>query len=119
LKGARANINWVESSVRISASAKGAHAGIAIQGDRIPTENYFTRSQIDFYGIVYMLKGAFTWDNDGEFTPSAAWTAFVVDGVSWIGNGTIRYNFNIANATIPYPDSLVVVPRPGNPRLLK
>jgi Putative Flp pilus-assembly TadE/G-like len=119
LKGARANINWVESSVRISASAKGAHAGIAIQGDRIPTENYFTRSQIDIYGIVYMLKGAFTWDNDGDFTPSAAWTAFVVDGVSWIGNGTIRYNFNIANATIPYPDSLVVVPRPGNPRLLK
>ncbi len=49
---------------------------------------------------------------------TAKWSAFIIDGVSWIGKGIIRINFNRAASDIPYPDDLIVMPRPSYPRLI-
>jgi hypothetical protein len=119
LSGSAATIDWQEATIKLSAKPTGNYAGFAIVGDRVPTNNEINQSKIDIHGAFYMPKGAFTWINSGDFSPSAMWSAFVVDGVSWQGSGVIRYNFNLAASPIPYPQALVSVPRPGNARLLE
>ena len=118
LVDARTTVEWINSVVRISAKKTGDFAGIAVFGARVETDNAFTTSTIDIHGAFYMPLGAFTWENDGEPAVTAKWSAFVIDGVSWIGKGTIRYNFDISNSDIPYPEALIAMPRPAKARLV-
>ena len=113
-----ADIDWNKAVVRISAKRSGDYAGIAIMGVREPTDNVFEASTIDIHGALYMPQGAFEWENDGKPTVNAKWSAFIVDGVSWTGNGTITINFNTKKSDVPYPKELVVMPRPGSARLI-
>ena len=54
--------------------------------------------------LVYNFKWAWAW---------------IVDGVSWDGDGAIHYNFNLAGSDVPYPPEIRVIPRPGSARLVR
>ncbi len=118
LMDSRATVEWEKAVVRISAPRTGDYAGIALFGARVETDNVFDASTIDIHGVFYMPMGALTWDNTGEPAVTAKWTAFVVDGVSWIGSGIIRINFDRASSDVPYPEDLIAMPRPSKPRLI-
>jgi hypothetical protein len=119
LTDGNANVEWNKAVVRISAPKAGPFAGTAVFGERVATNNSFTESTVDVHGAFYMPMGAFTWENVGEPDITAKWQAFILDGVSWIGSGTIRYTFDLANSDIPFPTELISVPRPGEVRLIK
>ncbi|MCB1377131.1 MAG: Tad domain-containing protein [Alphaproteobacteria bacterium] len=113
-----ADIDWNKATVRISAKRSGDFAGIAIMGVREETENVFEDSTVDIHGVLYMPKGAFEWNNEGTPSVTAKWSAFIIDGVSWIGSGTITINFRPDQSDVPYPKDLIVMPRPGSARLI-
>jgi hypothetical protein len=119
LTDASAKVAWQDAVVRISAKKTGDYAGIVVFGERVDTTNDIVGSTVDTYGAFYMPKGAFTWDNVGAPEITAKWQSFIVDGVSWIGSGTIRYNFDLANSDIPFPAGLVAIPRPSEVRLIE
>ncbi len=49
----------------------------------------------------------------------AKWTVWIVDGITWKGDGTIYINFDIKDEEVPYPGDLrYVIPRPSTPRLI-
>ncbi len=57
-------------------------------------------------------KGAFDWTNTGTPTITAKWTAWIIDGVTWDGSGTIKINFDIGSSDIPFRGALrSVIPR--------
>ncbi len=118
LTDAKANLEWVESKITLSAKKTGTYAGLAVFGARVETDNEFSESQIDIHGALYMPDGAFEWDNTGEPVPTAKWTVFVVDGFSWVGKGKITINFKLKDSDIPYPAAFNAMPRPGTPRLI-
>jgi Flp pilus assembly protein TadG len=118
LDNAGAKIAWQHSTIKLSAKKTGDYAGIAVYGARVETSNSIDESTIDIHGALYMPDGAFDWVNDGTPEIAAKWSAFIVDGFSWSGNGTININFNLKASDIPYPQELVVMPRPGLPRLI-
>jgi hypothetical protein len=118
LTDASSNVEWNKAVVRISAPKTGDYAGIAVFGARVDTNNSFTASTVDVHGAFYMPMGAFTWDNVGDPVITAKWQSFILDGVSWIGSGTIRYNFDLTSSDIPFPAQLIAVPRPDSPRLM-
>lgn len=62
-------------------------------------------------GIVYISKGAIDWTNTGMPNITAQWAAWITDGFSWNGDGTINFPFN--GAAVPYPKGLNVIPRPS------
>lgn len=119
LTDAAARLQWEDATVRLKAPITGPYAGLAVLGARVETENSFIESAIDIHGVFYMPKGDFTWTNKGTPPATAKWSAFVVDGFSWRGNGTINVNFDLASSDIPYPESMRVIPRPSLPRLLE
>ncbi len=52
-------------------------------------------------------------------TINAKWTVWIVDGITWKGDGTIYINFDIKDEEVPYPGDLrYVIPRPSTPRLV-
>jgi len=114
-------IDWEDSTIRLSAPKTGPLAGIVITGIRYPTKHVMEDSTVDLHGVVYLPKGAFDWTNNGTPTITAKWTAWIIDGVTWDGNGTIKINFDRAGSDIPFPGALnSVIPRPTgthNPRL--
>jgi Flp pilus assembly protein TadG len=114
-----ASLNWSDSTIMIAAKKSGPYKGLAIMGVRQDTNNFLVNSTIDVHGAVYMPNGAFDWTNTGTPPVTAKWTAWVVDGFSWDGSGTIRMNFDVANSDIPYPNGLIAVPFPGTPRLIQ
>ncbi len=118
LTNAGATINWSKAAVRISAQRTGDYAGLAIVGARVETNNSFSESTIDIHGALYMPKGAFEWENTGEPSITAKWSAFIFDGVSWTGDGVIRINFRPKDSDVPYPDGLIAMPRPTKARLV-
>ena len=97
-------------------------AGIVVTGERVASASTLTDSTVDLHGVIYLPKSAFTWTNSGTPEITAKWTSWIVDGISWLGNGTIKINFDPANSAIPYPTALTsVIPRvgPGSVRLIK
>lgn len=119
LTDAATNIGWSNSKIVMSAKTEGDFAGLAIIGQRVNTNNTFDSSTIDINGAVYMPLGAFDWINKGTPEISAGWSAFVVDGFSWSGNGVVNINFDLENSTIPFPKALIAMPRPAGPRLVQ
>jgi Putative Flp pilus-assembly TadE/G-like len=113
------HINWTGAAVRLSAPKSGPYAGLAMIGSRDPANHTIDASTVDVHGVIYLLQGAFTWTNTGAPAVSALWTAWIVDGISWLGEGTIKINFNLKDSDIPYPKVLYVIPRPGTPRLVQ
>lgn len=111
-------IEWTNSTIRLSAPKTGQYAGVVMMGVRAPTNHNFIGSTIDLHGLVYLPNGAVTWWNTGTPVITSKWTAWIVDGVSWEGDGTLNINFNLKDSDIPYPTGLNVIPRPGSPRLV-
>jgi Flp pilus assembly protein TadG len=118
LTDASADVNLDQAKLNISAPKIGTFAGIAVYGARVNTNNTFTKSELNVHGVFYMPNGALVWENTGTPAATAPWSVFVVDGVSWIGNGTIKINFDRKNSDIPYPKQLIAMPRPGDVRLV-
>jgi len=111
-------ISWEDSLVQISAPTSGTYESLAIIGVREETEHEIDGAVADIHGVVYLPNGAFEWTNSGNSTMAADWTAWIVDGVTWRGTGTIYYNFKPKDSDVPYPDELFVIPRPGSARLI-
>ena len=112
-------IDWAGATIRLSAPKSGHYAGLAVIGVRDPASHTIDASTVDLHGVIYLLRGAFTWTNAGTPTVSALWTTWIVDGFSWRGDGTIKINFNLKDSDIPYPKALYVIPRPGTQRLVQ
>jgi Putative Flp pilus-assembly TadE/G-like len=112
-------INWAGATIRLSGPKSGQYAGLAVIGSRDPISHTISASTVDVHGVIYLLRGAFTWTNVGTPGVSALWTAWIVDGISWLGSGTININFNLKDSDIPYPKELYVIPRPGTQRLVQ
>jgi hypothetical protein len=112
-------INWINSTVRLSAEKTGQYAGIVVLGVREEATHTLMNSTVDLHGVVYLLNGSFEWENTGTPVITSKWTAWIVDGISWDGDGTIPINFNLAASDVPYPQQLNVIPRPGSPRFVK
>jgi Putative Flp pilus-assembly TadE/G-like len=110
---------WTGATLRISAPTSGPLAGIVLTGTRDPVDHTFTNSTVDLHGVIYLVQGSVTWTNTGTAVMQSKWTAWIVDGVSWDGDGTIKYNFDLLSSSVPYPPSLNVIPRPGPPRLVQ
>ena len=75
-------------------------------------------STINIHGVLYFPGGYFSWINIGTPTITALRSAFILDGFSLDGSGTIKIPFNLAASDIPYPAGLNAVPKPGKVRLL-
>jgi Flp pilus assembly protein TadG len=114
---ANANLVWKESTVKLSAKKSGEYAGLVIFGSQ-NTDNTLYKSTVDLHGALYMPNGAFDWTNEGTPAITAKWSAFITDGFSWHGDGTINMNFDLAHSDVPYPHQLRVIPRAGSPRLI-
>lgn len=107
------------SILRWSAPKTGPYAGMALIGTRDPVDHVFQDSTIDLHGVIYLLQGAIQWTNSGTPAIDALWSAWIVDGVSWDGDGAIHYNFDLAGSDVPYPPEMRVIPRPGSARLVR
>ncbi len=119
LADSNVKLEWQKSIMRWSATKTGTFAGLALIGSREPVDHVFQDSTIDLHGVIYLLQGAIQWTNSGTPAINALWSAWIVDGVSWDGDGAIHYNFNLADSDVPYPPEMRVIPRPGNARLVK
>ena len=114
-----ATLNWTNATVRLIAPKADDYAGIVLLGVRQSTTHNFAGSTIDLHGVVYLPNGKLTWTNSGTPSITAKWTAWIIDGVTWQGDGVIKINFNLNDSGVPYPTSLNIIPRPGSPRLIK
>jgi hypothetical protein len=114
----QAAIDWQNSTIRLKAQTTGSEQSIVLMGQRVDVSNVINNTTVDLEGVVYLPQGAFDWTNTGTPTLTAKWTAWIVDGFSWHGDGVIDFNFDYEHG-VPYPDELKkVIPRPGTPRLL-
>ena len=111
-------LNWNGATVRLAAPKTGSYAGMVVIGVRDQKSHTFNASTIDLHGVVYLLQGDLTWANTGTPTIHSKWTAWIVDGFSWSGDGTIRINFDLQGSDIPYPGTLNVIPRTTTARLV-
>lgn len=120
LADSSATLFWTSSQIKLTAPTSGQYAGMAVIGARLPANHIINASTVDICGVVYVLNGAFSWVNSGTPVITANWTAWIIDGVSWDGDGTLHYNFDINTGNVPYPAALMnIVPRPGvGPRLV-
>lgn len=117
LEDAATSIDWTDSTIRLKAPTSGTFAGIALFGRQVPTTNRFEDSTVDIHGTFYMPSGEFEWTNTGTPNITALWSAFVTDGFSWDGDGTINFPFDLAASDVPYPAAMRLIPRPGKVRL--
>ena len=115
----RVELAWNNSTARWSAPRTGQYTGMAMIGTREPVDHVINASTVDLHGVIYLLQGSIVWTNSGTPAVNALWTAWIVDGVSWLGDGEIHYNFDLAASDIPYPPEMRVIPRPGVPRLVR
>jgi hypothetical protein len=111
-------LDWVSSEIRITGPTSGTYAGIVMMGTRQSTNHTFEESTVDLTGVVYLPNGKLTWENDGTPAINGDWTAWIIDGVTWTGNGKIYINFDKADSDVPYPSGLSVIPVEGQPRLV-
>ncbi len=113
------SIDWTDAKIQITAPKSGQYAGMAVIGARNPATHVIDASTVDITGVIYLIGGAFKWVSSGSPAVSSKWTAWIVDGFSWSGDGTINVNFDINGSDVPYPKELYVIPRPGKPRLIE
>ena len=113
LKG-NAYLVWEGSHVEIEAPTKGTYTSMAMIGERNDIAHYFTDTMVDIHGVTYIPNGTFLWDHSGTQKPKHKWTVWIIDGVTWTGSGTLYYNFKPEDSTIPYPNNLDIIPRPGS-----
>jgi hypothetical protein len=115
-----AKLWWKNSTIRLSAPTTGSQKGMVIIGERVEATQKLERSTVDLEGVVYVPNGAFEWENvSTPTTINTKWTAWIVDGFSWRGSGTIDMPFSPDDSDVPYPEELAhMIPRPGTPRLI-
>ncbi len=112
--GTNKPINWNGSTIRLSAPTAGSLAGIVVTGERVASSSELKNSTVDLHGVVYLPRSEFEWTNSGTPVINAKWTSWIIDGVSWLGSGTIKINFDYKDSTVPFPPGLLsVIPRPG------
>ena len=112
-------LDWEDSEVRLKAPSSGALVSMALIGVRENLKHILRDSVIDIHGVIYLPNGEFEWQNTGTPTINAKWTVWIVDGITWKGDGTIYINFDIKDEEVPYPSDLrYVIPRPSTPRLV-
>jgi hypothetical protein len=112
-------LDWEDSEVRLKAPSSGALVSMALIGVRENLKHILRDSVIDIHGVIYLPNGEFEWQNTGTPTINAKWTVWIVDGITWKGDGTIYINFDIKDEEVPYPGDLrYVIPRPSTPRLV-
>jgi Flp pilus assembly protein TadG len=117
--GNHAVLYWKQSTIRLSGQRTGSEAGFVIMGERVNSTHIIDKSTVDLEGVVYLPDGAFDWANTGTPTINTKWTAWIVDGFEWSGDGTISMPFSPDESDVPYPEELGdMVPRPGTPRLI-
>jgi hypothetical protein len=105
--------------VIIKAPDSGVLSGMAFIGLNSSDDNRFVNSLIDIQGVVYMPFAKLDWTNSAknQYTNVSQvkhnWTAWVVEGAKWRGNGTIYFNFPSGEIDLSdvkykgYPKSLV------------
>ncbi len=118
LADASAALKWFSSQIRLSAPKSGPTASLVVMADRTQMNHVFYQSTIDLHGAVYMPLGLIDWTNTGTPVTTAKWTAWIIGGFSWAGDGVINMTFDLASSDIAYPKSLYVIPRPGKARLV-
>lgn len=115
----KVELDWNDSEVLLTAPASGSLASMALIGVRENTKHKFDDTVIDIHGVIYLPNGELTWRNTGSPEITAKWTVWIIDGVTWRGDGEIYINFDFEDEEVPYPDDLrYLIPRPGTPRLL-
>jgi Flp pilus assembly protein TadG len=108
-----AELKVVNSEVRLVAPTSGDWRSFVVVSKREENEWKFVGSTLDLYGIIYAPNSAVEWENSGTPNITAQWAAWITDGFSWTGNGTINFPYDTENATVPHPSSLNVIPRPS------
>jgi|GEM_PF-3717861 len=102
-----------DAVVRLVAPPSGPRSSFVILARRESNSWEFEDSTLDLYGIVYAPNSDVYWENTGIPNITAEWTAWITDGFSWAGDGTINFPYKTANSTVPHPSSLNVIPRPS------
>jgi Flp pilus assembly protein TadG len=114
INGTSTPIDWSSSTIRLAAPTSGSLAGIVVTGERKAGDGTFHNATVDLHGVVYLPYTAFTWTNNGTPTITAKWTTWIIDGVTWKGNGVININWKPSTSPIPFPGTLNnVLPIPG------
>lgn len=113
-----ATFEWKDSRIVIAAPTTGSTAGMAIMGLNDSEYNEIEDSIVDIQGVVYMPLAKLDWTNSrhNDYNNMSQvqheWTAWIVEGAKWYGDGTIFFNFpenqiNPGNqAHQGYPESL-------------
>jgi hypothetical protein len=114
-----ATLFWKNSTIRLSGPTAESEKGMVMIGQRVDATHELEKSTIDLEGVVYVPNGAFEWQNVGTPALKTKWTAWIVDGFTWSGSGTIPMPFNPDDSDVPYPKELTdMIPRPGTARLI-
>jgi len=115
----KVKIEWKKNSeIHLSAPKSGPYTSIALMGRKY-AQHKIDKAVVDIHGIIYLPNGEFEWKNTGEASIDAEWTVWIIDGVTWRGDGKVYINFDTEDSDIPYPNGLKrLIPRPGTPRLL-
>ena len=114
LSGSNGSLDWNNADASLEAPKTGAMAGMVIVADRVPSENYLVASTVDLHGAIYMVNGVFVWENKGKPKIKADWSSWIIDGVTWTGDGVLPINFKPEKSKIPFPYALKhVVPVAG------
>ncbi len=113
LGDSKAEMELQDATLRLVAPVSGKYESFVMMGVREETEHTIENSTADLYGIIYLPNGAFEWDNDGTPNITAEWAAWITDGFSWTGTGTINFPYKTKGAKVPHPSTLNVIPRPN------
>lgn len=108
-----AELSVSESTVRLVAPTSGPWTSFVILTKRDYNTWEFEESTLDMYGIVYAPGSDIEWENAGTPVITAEWTAWINDGFSWSGTGTLNFPYDTEGSVVPHPSSLNVIPRPG------
>ncbi|WP_133123101.1 DUF7305 domain-containing protein, partial [Zhengella mangrovi] len=108
-----AEFNVSKSEIKLVAPVSGTWTSFVLLSKRVENEWTFENATLDLYGIVYAPNSAVSWTNNGTPTITAAWAAWITDGFSWDGNGTINFPYDTEKAVVPHPSKLNVIPRPS------
>lgn len=129
LMGDRVNFEFTESVIELQAPDRAGRGnrdalpGMAIIGLNSSNSNSIEGSIIDIEGAIYMPLAKIYWENSLENQYDSMrdvqhhWTAWIVEGVAFRGDGTIYFNFPRMNFDPDsrhyrgFPDELVgIVP---------
>lgn len=90
---------WSASRIILSAPTHGEFAGMAVMGLNDSDDNEIDETIVDIQGVVYMPLAKLDWTNSrhNDYNNMSQvrheWTAWIVEGASWSGDGTVYFNF--------------------------